>query len=194
MSIPFRLPRRNPRPPGTHRLGAAHTATVPGGAPQTRLVPVAIDTGVAEALEPLRDVLGGSAPLTDDLLARVRDGLRAAMDSPGPVLADDPEPESEPGPEAVPGPGAETFPSAAQLRAVIGGRNRIHDPLGGFPAYAGWAILPDGRPVAGMILGTHTDGHYVLDVTDPAWCDAAIEALTRVRDDLAGVDAEAGAA
>jgi hypothetical protein len=144
---------------------------------------------VTQALEPLRDVIDGQAPLTGDLLERVRDGLRATMDDPGPVRAEDPEdaPESPP----VPAPEAETFSSAAQLRAVIGGRTSIHDPLGAFPAYAGWAILPDGRPVSGMYLGTNTDGHFVLDVTDPAWCDAAIGALERMRDDLAAT-ADAG--
>jgi len=179
MTTLFRLPRRTPA--GQHRHGAPV---------QTRLAPVT-GPAVAQALEPFRDVLDGQAPLTDDLLARVRAGLRATMDNPAPVMAADPDPESAPGPEAVPGPEAEIFPSAAQLRAVIGGRNRIHDPLGAFPAYAGWAILPDGRPVAGMYLGTNTDGHFVLDATDPAWCDAAIEALERMRDDLAAT-ADAG--
>lgn len=177
MTTLFRLPRRTPA--GQHRLGASA---------QTRPAPV---TGpdVAQALEPFRDVLDGQAPLTDDVLARVRDGLRATMTAPVVILPA--EPEDAPEPPPVPGPEAETFPSGAQLRAVIGGRNSIHDPLGAFPAYAGWAILPDGRPVAGMYLGTNTDGHFVLDATDPAWCDAAIEALARMRDDLAAT-ADAG--
>lgn len=177
MTTLFRLPRRTPG--GQHRHGVSA---------QTRPAPV---TGpdVAQALEPFRDVLAGQAPLTDDVLTRVRDGLRATMTAPAPVLADDPEdtPEAPP----VPGPEEEMPGSAAQLRAVIGGRSSIHDPLGAFPAYAGWAILPDGRPVAGMYLGTNTDGHFVLDATDPAWCDAAIEALERMRDDLAAT-ADAG--
>jgi hypothetical protein len=211
MTTLFRLPRRNPRPAGQHRLGTALTVAVPERAAPTRMVPVAAAPDVTEALEPLRGVIEDRAPLTCDLLERVRDGLRASMDprddtllfrvpgldhGPGFVVppASLATPRAEEAAELADEPEPETFTvGAAQLRAVIGGQNAIFDPLGHYPSYAGWSILPDGRPVAGMYLGTNEDGFLALDVTDPAWIDAAISALEQMRDDLTGTgDAQEG--
>lgn len=100
-------------------------------------------------------------PLTEDqlgVLHRVAEGLRA-------LPADPPVP-------------------VAFLRAIVGGRTELTEPIGRSPLFAGQDITDDGQPVAGLYLGTNEDGWFVLDSTDPAWCEDAITALTAMRDAL----------
>jgi hypothetical protein len=85
---------------------------------------------------------------------------------------------------AVTDPAADDLPPSAFLRAVIHDGPELTEPIGRTPVFAGMDANPDGTRVAGMYLGTNPDGWFILDSTDPAWCDDAITALTAMRDAL----------
>lgn len=119
---------------------------------------------------------------SQDTLRDVRDALQAL-----PVEPRHAEAEAE---DAAP---------EAYLRAVVPGGDtgvtQIQDALGHSPRFAGSGLLADGRPVAGMYLGTNEDGWFVLDALTPEWCDDAIAALEEMRDSLlASEQAEDGEA
>lgn len=101
-------------------------------------------------------------PADPDMLRDVLDGLQALPDE-------------------------DTDP-AAYLRAVVPGGDtgvtQIQDTLGHSPRFAGSGLLADGRPVAGMYLGTNEDGWFVVDALTPEWCADAIAALEEMRDAL----------
>lgn len=88
------------------------------------------------------------------------------------------------------------LPPSAWLRAE-GSHRPVTEPLGLAPQFAGAGVLPDGRPVAGMYLGTAEGSWYTIDAVSTGWCDDAIAALTEMREALlaagpAPVPAEAG--
>ena len=120
------------------------------------------DPEMTLTFEPLRETLRQAAPLPPEpadtaLLRRIADGLRALPSLPGAYLRN-----------ITPGDGADP-----------------HEPLKGFPAFAGMDVMPDGTPVAGLWLGApDKDGHLVIDVVSAAYCDAAAMAFLDMRDAL----------
>jgi len=173
MSILDRLPRRNPRlkPAPKHAApsvvrfpgpggptGDTHiTVTAPEPAPLPARVPhldvplefpPALTDEEDHARETLRERLAEvtpeplAGPSDAEVLCRVLDGLRAIPSRPG-----------------------------AYLRCITpGSAANPHEPLGGFPVFAGVSPLGDGTPCAGLWLGDEDgQGRLVLDVTDRTW-------------------------
>jgi hypothetical protein len=117
----------------------------------------------SSGLQPLVPV----KPLGDvDLLGRVRDGIRDL--------------EGAPVDEAVARPGAFIrFRPADEPEPP-------QDPLNGAPAFLGVAVV-DGLPYAGLSLGGHADGNWIVDESSPArltdLCLAAIQAIPELSSD-----------
>jgi len=196
VSIFDRLPRRNPRPKPAAKPGPKHAApsivrfpgpgsptgdthiTVPAPepAPMPARVPhldvplefpPALTDEEEHARETLRERLAEvtpeppAGPAAADVLGRVLDGLRAIPGRPG-----------------------------AYLRCITpGSAANPHEPLRGFPAFAGVNRMDDGTPCAGLWLGDEDEqGRLVLDVTDRTWL---LMLITAADDTLRALDASA---
>jgi hypothetical protein len=151
----------------TDEPGPATSMTLAAADPDATMHFAAVAPDETPAVRPLpaRTPSGFTAPPPEpltadqvDILHRVADGLRTL-------------------------PAGEHVP-VAFLRAIVGGRTELTEPIGRSPVFAGSDITDDGQPVAGLYLGTNEDGWFVLDSTDPAWCEDAITALTAMRDAL----------
>ena len=152
------------------RLRAMFSVRKPGNAIAAAVAEAHEDPEMTLTFGPLRETLQQAAPLPPEpadtaLLRRVADGLRAMPSLPG-----------------------------AYLRNVTHGDGADpHEPLKGFPSFAGMDVMPDGTPVAGLWLGdADKDGHLVLDVVSAAYCDAAACAFLDMRDALMAAALEEG--
>jgi len=194
MSILDRLPRRNPRPKPAAKPAPKHAApsivrfpgpggptgdthiTVPAPAPMPARVPhldvplefpPALTDEEAGAAASLRERLAEvtpeslAGPSDADVLGRVLDGLRAIPSRPG-----------------------------AYLRCITpGSAANPHEPLHGFPVFAGVSLMGDGTPCAGLWLGDEDgQGRLVLDVTDRTWL---LMLITAADNTLRALDASA---
>ena len=84
--------------------------------------------------------------------------------------------------KALPGDPAPARP-VAWLRVIEAG-SEATEALSAAPEFAGTDTLDDGTFIAGAFLGIHGEATWLIDTVDPDWCDAAIAALTAVRDAL----------
>lgn len=70
------------------------------------------------------------------------------------------------------------------LRVIEDDGRQAHEALDGPPEFAGTVAMPDGTPVAGLVLGCHGRGTWIFDTADPAEAQAVIDAATAMRDAL----------
>jgi len=187
------LPVRRPR----SAADVTVVVDVDDSAEFTAREPGPVDFHASQPLASLREALTG-APL-EPLPLPARAPVPAGLRRPPPVLTPGelanlekvagrlrafggPEPDGSGGGE--PGPDRDYLPPSAFLRAVIHDRPELTEPIGCTPEFAGTDAMPDGTRVAGMFLGTNEDGCFVIDSTDPAWCEDLITAATAMRDAL----------
>ena len=176
------LPRRTPKPaPGRHTAASIARLPMPG-TPTGDMHIVTPGTG-----QPV--TTGTSRAWRETIpepVAATRLAETATWDKPDDLLMNEQDKYAPPARPYVPAP------PSAYLRSVSRDGRQDRYPLGLAPVFAGTAATPDGRPMAGMHVGTNDGRRITLDVTSAAWAEDAITALTAIRDALTSDEAAEG--